>query len=112
MQTGNATTRELLFMETLNELKRAGYELEFRRETTCLYCMELQWWVMPDKFKVDESFYFESVLNPDAGRMLYAISLSHGMKGFLIDTCDVYADNISLELLHKLQLIRPAVKAL
>jgi hypothetical protein len=67
-----------------------------------LYCVELQRLVRPDEFKVDEFIRFEVVFNPDADRILYAISLSMGEKGFLIDTCNVYTDNISMEMTRKL----------
>jgi hypothetical protein len=40
---------------------------------------------------------------PDTDRMLYAISLLHGAKGFLIDACNAYMDNISAEMLEKLK---------
>jgi hypothetical protein len=36
--------------------------------------------------------------------MLYAISLSQRGKGLLIDTCNVYMDTISPEMMQKLKL--------
>lgn len=90
-------------IQTLAGLKNQGYQLSFRREAACIYCFELQEWIMPDDFNVDESYYFEDVRNPDADRILYAISLSDGSRGFLIDTCNVYSDNISDEMERKLQ---------
>jgi hypothetical protein len=91
-------------IEILNELKRKGYKLEFRREAACIYCFEWQQWIMPANFTVDDYYYFEDILNPDAERMLYAISLSQGSKGFLIDACNAYMDNISPEMMQKLKL--------
>jgi hypothetical protein len=58
---------------------------------------------MPEDFTVDEAYFFEEISNPDEDRMLYAISSSAGVKGFLIDTCGVYMDNISQEMMEKLQ---------
>jgi hypothetical protein len=104
MATSITADRDLLITETLIELKRKGYKLKFRREVTCLYCFEWRKWIMPENFNVDESYYFEEIETPDADRMLYAISLSQGLKGFLIDTCNVYADNISQEMVQKLKL--------
>lgn len=86
----------------LNVLKKRGYALELRREATCLYCLELEEWIMPENFRVDEYYYFQETSNPDADRMLYAIFLSQGRKGFLIDACTVYMDNISPEMSQKL----------
>lgn len=103
----NAAKREAVITEALNELKRNDYKLKFRREATCLYCCELQEWIMPEDFTVDKFYHFEETLNPGAGRMLYAISVSQSIKGFLIDTCNVYADNISIEMAQKLKYYIP-----
>lgn len=91
-----------VIIETLDELKRKEYKLKFRREATCLYCFELHQWIMPEKFTVDATYYFEEIANPDADRMLYAISLLQGGKGVLIDTCNIYIDNISPEMSQRL----------
>ena len=87
----------------LNALKIRGYTLTLRRESTCLYCRELGKWIMPCSFYVDESYYIEDNSNPDADRLLYAISSSLGIKGFLLESCNVYADNISREMAQKLK---------
>ena len=100
--------RPLVFssiIATLAHLKRMEYRLKFIRGATGLFCFELNEWISPDHFTVDESFYFQEIANPDADRMLYAISLSQEVKGFLIDTCGIYADNISLEMIQKLKQI-------
>lgn len=89
--------------QTVAGLKNQGYQLSFRREPVCIYCFELQEWIMPEDFTVDESYYFEDVINPDGDRILYAISLSKGRRGFLIDACNVYSDNINYEMEQKLQ---------
>jgi len=99
-----ATHRNLTITVIVNELKRKGYKLEFRREATCIYCFQWQQWIMPANFKVDESYYFEVVTDPDADRTLYAISLSQGGKGLLIEVCNVYMDNISPEMMLQLKL--------
>ena len=88
--------------KTLAGLKEKGYWLMYRREATCLYCIELNWWLTPDRFNVDEQHHVENV-NPDSERTVYAISTIDGLKGFLVDTCFVYEDNISREMQHKLQ---------
>ena len=95
---------DVLITEALNKLKRKGYKLKFTREASCIYCFEWQQWIMPANFTVDGCYYFEEMVNPDAERLLYAISLSQGGKGFLIDTCNVYMDNISPEMMQKLKL--------
>ena len=97
-----------MFLTSINEtiagIKSRGYQLKFRREATCLYCIELNRWITPDSFNVDEHYYFEDVSNMDRDRTLYAISFLQGLKGFLVDTCFVYEDNISTEMSQKLKL--------
>lgn len=89
--------------KTVADLKDKGYHLMFRRETTCLYCMELNRWITPDSFMVDEYYHFEDNTNPDADRTIYAISTTEGLNGFLIDSCLAYEDNISPEMNEKLK---------
>ena len=96
--------KEWVITEVLDKLRRKEYKLNFRREATCLYCFQSQEWIRPEGFTVDKYYYFEDILNPDAERMLYAISLSQGGKGFLIDACNVYMDNISPDMMQKLKL--------
>jgi len=103
MVTVDTVNMSLFLTEAVSELQRRDYKLKFKRETTCLYCFELKDWITPENFIVDESYYFGEIFNPDADRMLYAISLSTGGKGFLIDTCNVYMDNISIEMIQKLK---------
>jgi hypothetical protein len=99
----NTANKEWVITDVLNKLRRKEYKLNFRRETTCLYCFQLQEWIKPEDFVVDRYYFFEDILNPDAERVLYAISLAQGGKGFLIDTCNVYADNISPDMMEKLK---------
>jgi len=100
----NTANKDWLITEALNKLKRKEYKLKFRREATCLYCFQLREWIKPEDFTVDKYYYFEDISNPDAECMLYAISLSQGGKGFLIETCNVYLDSISPEMMQKLKL--------
>lgn len=87
---------------TLADLSKRGYQLKFRREATCLYCIELNWWITPDSFIVDESYHFEDHITPDGDRTIYAITTTRGLNGVLVDTCLVYEDNISPEMQEKL----------
>lgn len=93
----------LAISETLAKLKTKGYVLTYRREATCLYCFESEEWIKPGDFGVDESYYFEDITNPDEDRVLYALTLSNGSRGCLVDVCNVYTDNISYEMEQKLQ---------
>lgn len=89
-------------VKTLIDLKADGYTLSFRREATCIYCIELHQWIFPEEFNVDKFYFFKRIAQPDADRMLYAISSTQGVKGILVDTWSVYTDNISIEMIEKL----------
>jgi hypothetical protein len=84
-------------------LRKEDYTILFRREATCLYCLELNELVMPEDFSIDHSYSFQEIDNPDADRVLYAISFGQGRKGYFIDTCNVYSDNISSDMMEKLK---------
>lgn len=88
--------------EMVADLKKRGYQFMFIREADCLYCIELGRWITADGFMVDECYHFEDVSNPDRDRLLYAISSTQRLNGFLIDANFVYQDNISLEMAQKL----------
>ncbi len=83
-------------------LEYRDYKLKFMRESNCIYNQELGMRVEPHEFTVDESYFFEELMSPDADRILYAISLVQGYKGFLVDSCHVYTDNIDRIMMQKL----------
>ncbi|HTE24978.1 hypothetical protein [Flavitalea sp.] len=89
--------------KTLDDLKREGYQSKFRREPTGLCCIGLKVWITPEQFSVDNCYYYEDISNPDADRVLYAITTSLGIKGILVETCGAYMDNISEEMIEKLK---------
>jgi len=93
-----------LFTGALADLIGKGYNHKFRREPTGLRCIELYRWITTDQFDVDTSYYFQETSKPDIDRMLYAITTRDGVKGILVDACDVYADNMSLEMVEKLDM--------
>lgn len=97
------------FDHVFADLKGRGYKQTFRREPTCLYCIEIYQWIIPKLFSVDESYYFEEISSPDGDRMLYAITASSGIKGTLVDTCGVYTDNVSTEMRQKLGAIHEMI---
>ncbi len=85
------------------DLRKRGYKLQFRREATGLSCAELAYLVTPDRFNVDEYYHFEDASNTDRERTLYAVTSTKGIKGFLVEPCFVYEDNISPEMAEKLK---------
>ena len=89
--------------KTLEDLKDQGFQLSFRRDASCIYCIESNELLYPEEFSVNETYYLGDVVNPDTDRIIYAISLVDGRQGYLIDPCNVYSDNISYEMEQKLQ---------
>jgi hypothetical protein len=90
--------------QVITELRSRGYAIKFRRETAGLHCFELSCYITPDDFTVDEYYHFEDSLNTDRERSLYAVSSMQGLKGFFVDSCFVYEDNISPEMAQKLKM--------
>ncbi|MCG2615990.1 hypothetical protein LZZ85_16960 [Terrimonas sp. NA20] len=103
MHIGKEADWDTMLQERVSELKERNYILKFRREPGCLYCFELSQWLQPAEFSIDEAYLFDEAGSPDAARMIYAISLAGGLKGVLVDTCDVYADNMSMQMVYKLK---------
>lgn len=87
--------------EAIGDLKERGYRYKFRREETCLYCVELGSWFTPDSFTVNEYYHFEDDAGTHGDRMLYAITSKRGLKGFLADTCFSDADSVIPEIIEK-----------
>ena len=87
--------------ELFIQLRKKGYNQKFRREPTGLYCIELKMWIKPDDFIVDEQYYFTEISRPDLDRIVCAITTKEGIKGMLVDTLGVYADNMSWEMIQK-----------
>lgn len=96
------TLKPISINEIVADLNKQGYQLTFRREATCLYCVDLNRWVTPDSFLVDECYYFNDNLSPDGDRLIYGISTKQDLKGFFINACLVYEDNISPEMRERL----------
>ncbi len=90
-------------VDAITDLKHRGYKDYFRREPTFIYCSELDIWFDPDEFDVDEFYQFGQNLNPDADRVLYAITSSTGIKGTVLDAYGVYTEKMSFKMALKLQ---------
>ena len=97
-----STLTPLSLADTVNDLKQRGYVFEFRRQADCLFCIDKNAWVTPDGFDVEECYFFEDSFNMDKDRVLYAIACTEGTRGYLVDTCFVYEDNISADMYEKL----------
>lgn len=96
----------------LADLRGKGYEYQFSRDLTALFCEALAKWIDPEDFEVDKYYHFEDPSHPDSDRVLYAISTTMGIRGFLVESCLVYEDDISHEMRAKLEFDFTAAKPL
>lgn len=92
--------------EATTDLKRRGYTEDFNLKPTCLECPSLKLELHPENFTVDEFYRFEGMSNPDDNSIVYAISSAQGLKGVLVDAYGVYSDNLSEQMIRKLDFKR------
>ena len=92
--------------ELFNDLREKGYVHTFYRDPERLYCVEAGRWILPSDFDIDESYYFTNGAAIESDRLVYAITAMRKLKGVLIDASGVYNDNVSDEMMHKLNSVR------
>lgn len=91
--------------EQLNELRKEGYVEDFNLQQSCLECRNGQFQVFADEFKIDKYYRFEGDSNPSDQSILYAISSErHGLKGVLVNAYGIYSEQVTDEMLEKLDI--------
>lgn len=90
-------------VEALDDLKSRGYGIDFRRDPAWVYCYVFDLWITPEQFNVDEVHRFEGSSNPADSAVVYAISSYSGLKGTLIDSYGVYAEQMTFEMARKFE---------
>ena len=89
--------------ETMSELRKEGYIEDFNLQQNCLECRDGQFKVFTDEFVIDKFFRFEGESNPSDQAILYAISSDkHNVKGVLVNGYGIYSEEITDEMLQKL----------
>jgi hypothetical protein len=88
-------------VDALSDLKKRGYDIDFRKEPTWIYCYVFDLWITPEQFNVDEVHRFEEDSNDNC--VVYAISSYSGIKGTLIDSYGVYAEYMTFEMAQKFE---------
>ncbi len=89
--------------EAINDLQQRGYTYDFNLKPECMQCASLNIEIQPEDFKVDETYRFEGMSSTDDNSILYAISSKNRIKGLLVDSYGVYAENISEAMRKKLR---------
>lgn len=87
--------------EAIEGLKKTGYVRDFNLGHDCIICSETKTKLYPDQFTVDAFHRFEELSSTDDNSIIYAITLSDGTKGTLINAYGVYADEMSVSLQKK-----------
>jgi hypothetical protein len=90
--------------ETVNELYKLGYTMDFNIHEDCLICHQTNTVLSPVDFQIDKVYRFEGASNPDDQSIVYAISSAKfGVKGVLVNGYGISADETSSKLVDKLR---------
>lgn len=90
-------------LEALNGLKEKGYTLDFNLVNGNLQNSAKDVKLEPEEFCIDEFHRFEGMSDPDDNSVVYAISSEkYNLKGVFVNGYGVYSDDLSEELLKKL----------
>lgn len=93
---------EPTLVETLENLRKEGYTEDFNIRFDSLICDKAC--LLPSQFEVDRTFRFEGNTNPSDEAILYAISSLDGkIKGVVVNSYGVYADEMTEDLIKKLK---------
>lgn len=91
---------ETTLVETLEKLRKEGYTEDFNIRFNSLICKKAC--LLPQDFEIDQTFRFEGNTNPSDEAILYAISSkSYNLKGVVVNSYGVYADEMTAELMNK-----------
>jgi hypothetical protein len=90
--------------ESVNDLKKRGYTLDFNLEPDHLICHEAAVSLSPSEFLITEVYRFEGNSDPGDEAVVYAIESKHGQKGILVNGFGVSADAVSDEMIEKLKI--------
>ncbi len=90
--------------ETLNELKKQGYTIDFNIHSECLVCHQTNIVLQPEEFQIDMVYRFEGASDPDDQSIVYAISSpKFNVKGSLVNGYGIFAEEMPSKLIEKLQ---------
>ncbi len=88
--------------EALKDLQERGYKENFSVKANCLECNSLKLKLVPDDFTLDEVYRFEDDSSADNNSIVFAISSTAGVKGTIVDSYGVYAENLNPKMMEKL----------
>lgn len=90
--------------EAVADLSRRGYVLNFNLSREYLSCADQELHLRADEFHIDETYRFEGETDPGDEMIVYAVSsAARGIKGVLVNAYGPYSDEISAELVARLE---------
>ena len=90
-------------LEALNGLKARGFTLDFNLANGTLHNSTQNINLKPEDFTICELHRFEGMSDPSENSIVYGIESSKfNIKGVFINAYGVYADDVSEDLLKKL----------
>jgi len=90
-------------VEALNDLKKRGFTLDFNLANGALHSSSENIYLQPEDFSISEIYRFEGMSDPADNTIIYGIeSDKYNVKGVFLNAYGVYSDDISEELLKKL----------
>jgi hypothetical protein len=96
--------------EAMEDLRGRGYTVDFAPVKDYLKATtDDNTKLKSDEFEVDEFHRFEGTSDPGDEMTLYAISASNGMKGVFVSAQGTYSNEVSSELMSKLNVSHPDV---
>lgn len=89
--------------EALTDLKNRGFTLDFNLANGLLHSSSENINLQPEDFSISELYRFEGMSDPADNSVVYGIvSDKYNIKGVFVNAYGVYSDDISEELLKKL----------
>ena len=89
--------------EALTDLKNRGFKLDFNLANGVLHSSSENIYLQPEDFSISELYRFEGISDPADNSVVYGIiSDKYNVKGVFVNAYGVYSDDISEELLKKL----------
>jgi hypothetical protein len=88
--------------QALADLRTRGYTDEFNFKDEYLFCDDKGIQFNPQELKITGVYRFEGASDPEDSSVVYAIESATGLKGVLIDSYGVYADERKTKFIKSL----------
>jgi len=90
-------------VEALTDMKKRGFTLDFNLANGTLHNSNENIYLRPEDFSIVELYRFEGPSDPADNTIVYGIeSEKYKVKGVFLNAYGVYSDDVSEELLKKL----------